>query len=358
MASDDTTERQSIYPAEVADVLAFFPMNPEKPEVRKEWINGRWYYAIIDILDHLDIAEKGASKYWSQLQEQTKAEGFIEAKKMILQIVIPSPTDGKRRKTDFADRRTLFRLFQSIKNPKLEPFRQFLAKTGDEKIAEMEQQSVTVPETEFLTMVQEFISQGYGPDHAVARATDIIVRNEWTDEVSYRGATTRRDYIELTAILHRGAFGLTPGRHKEYKGISARESLQPHLTIEELGLSTFTKTIHVGLSRRRNTQGMPGLRNDAFEAGKAGGEARKIAEQALGGPLVSPENYLHLKAPKSKNRLPKPLAGGEESSVTDLAPQDQQPKKGRRKKQALQSPNQRKDQQHTNSEIPEQKPLF
>jgi DNA-damage-inducible protein D len=196
------------------------------------------------VLDHLDVAEKGASKYWNQLQEQTKTEGFIEARKVILEIVVLSPKDGKRRKTDFADRRTLFRLFQSIKNPKLEPFRQFLAQTGDEKLTELEQQPISVPETEFLAMVQEFVDQGYSQDHAVARATDIIVRNEWTDEVSQWGATTGKDYSELTAILHRGAFGLTPSKHKEYKGVPAKEPLQSHLSIEELGLSTFTRVTH------------------------------------------------------------------------------------------------------------------
>lgn len=316
MDDEGTSEQQSIFPPAIADILAFFAINPSKPEIRKEWINGRWYYAIVDILDHLDVAEKGASKYWSQLQEQTKSEGFIEAQKLIIQIVVPSPRDGKRRKTDFADRRTLFRLFQSIKNPKLEPFRQFLAKTGDEKLAELEQ-PITVPESTFLAMVQEFVEKGYELDHAVARATDIIVRNEWTDEVSFRGATTSNDYSELTSILHRLTFGLTPGSHKEFKGLPPRESLQAHLTIEEIGLSTFVKTMHIGLARRRNTRGMPELRRDAYDAGKAGGKARELAEETLGGPVVSNENYLHLKKPGGKRRLLKGQRGQEGTETTN-----------------------------------------
>jgi hypothetical protein len=132
-----------------------------------------------------------------------------------------------------------------------------------------------------------------------------VVRNGWTDEVSNRGAITGNDFSELTAILHKGAFGMTPGKHKAYKGVPTKEPLQAHLSIEELGLSTFTKTIHIGLSRRRDTQGMPDLRTDAYDAGEAGGEARKIAEQTLGGPLVSQENYLHLKKSKGRKQLPK-----------------------------------------------------
>ena len=321
--TDDTPQQQSLFPPEVADVLAFFPVNPDKPEIRREWVDGRWYYAIIDILDHLAVAEKGASKYWSQLQDQMKTEGFVRARQDILQIVVRTHTDGKRRRTDFADRRTLFRLFQSIRNPKLEPFRQFLAQLGDEYLSDIEQEGqqakpVVVPETTFLAMVDEFIGQGYGPDHAIARATDILVRNEWTDEVAHRGAEQPRDYIELTAILHKHTFGLTPSQHSDYKDLPPKTPLQSHLTIEELGLSTFTKTVHIGLARRNNTQGMDGLRTDAHRAGQAGQQARRIAEEALGGPIVSQENFLHLKGEKPRKQLPPSKSSKKQSRTNHL----------------------------------------
>ncbi len=46
--------------------------------------------------------------------------------------------DGKMRMTDVADTEQLLRLIQSIPSPKAEPFKQWLAKVGAERIDEIE----------------------------------------------------------------------------------------------------------------------------------------------------------------------------------------------------------------------------
>ena len=46
--------------------------------------------------------------------------------------------DGKLRKTDCANTKTIFRIIQSIPSPKAEPFKQWLAKVGYERIQEIE----------------------------------------------------------------------------------------------------------------------------------------------------------------------------------------------------------------------------
>ena len=45
--------------------------------------------------------------------------------------------DGKMRMTDVADTEQLLRLIQSIPSPKAEPFKQWLAKTGYERMKEI-----------------------------------------------------------------------------------------------------------------------------------------------------------------------------------------------------------------------------
>lgn len=45
--------------------------------------------------------------------------------------------DGKVRVTDVADTETLLRLIQSIPSPKAEPFKQWLAKVGYERMQEI-----------------------------------------------------------------------------------------------------------------------------------------------------------------------------------------------------------------------------
>jgi len=45
--------------------------------------------------------------------------------------------DGKMRETDVADTKALLRIIQSIPSPKAEPFKQWLAKVGYERISEI-----------------------------------------------------------------------------------------------------------------------------------------------------------------------------------------------------------------------------
>jgi DNA-damage-inducible protein D len=45
--------------------------------------------------------------------------------------------DGKMRQTDIADTQQLFRIIQSIPSPNAEPFKQWLAKVGHERIREI-----------------------------------------------------------------------------------------------------------------------------------------------------------------------------------------------------------------------------
>jgi hypothetical protein len=45
--------------------------------------------------------------------------------------------DGKMRETDVADTETLLRIIQSIPSPKAEPFKQWLAKVGYERMKEI-----------------------------------------------------------------------------------------------------------------------------------------------------------------------------------------------------------------------------
>jgi DNA-damage-inducible protein D len=45
--------------------------------------------------------------------------------------------DGKMRETDVAETQILLRIIQSIPSPKAEPFKQWLAKTGYERMQEI-----------------------------------------------------------------------------------------------------------------------------------------------------------------------------------------------------------------------------
>jgi len=96
-------------------------------------------------------------KYWSVLKNRLKKEGSQLATNCS-QLKMKS-SDGKFYKTDVADTEQLFRLIQSIPSPKAEPFKQWLAKVGTERINEIED-----PELAFDRAMETYLKKGYIED--------------------------------------------------------------------------------------------------------------------------------------------------------------------------------------------------
>ncbi len=94
----------------------------------------KWYFSIIDVIAIL-TESLNPSAYWRKLKQRLKAEGN-ETVTNCHGLKMPS-ADGKMRLTDVADTEQLFRLIQSIPSPKAEPFKQWLAKVGYERLQEI-----------------------------------------------------------------------------------------------------------------------------------------------------------------------------------------------------------------------------
>ncbi|WP_404827710.1 BRO family protein [Flavobacterium shii] len=74
--------------------------------------------------------------YWYKMKIRVKTEDGFELSTVCRQFKMIAE-DGKNRLTDTADTETLLRLIQSIPSPKAEPFKQWLAKVGYERIQEL-----------------------------------------------------------------------------------------------------------------------------------------------------------------------------------------------------------------------------
>ncbi len=73
-------------------------------------------------------------KYWNDLKKKLKEEGS-ELSEKIGQLKMAAQ-DGKNKLTDVADTKQLLRIIQSIPSPNAEPFKQWLAKVGSERLDE------------------------------------------------------------------------------------------------------------------------------------------------------------------------------------------------------------------------------
>jgi len=104
-------------------------------KIRRAWHNNEWYFSIVDIIAVL--TESGNPQiYWRVLKKRLKDEENetvtnCNALKM-------SAPDGKMRLTDVGNTKEIFRLIQSIPSPRAEPFKQWLAQVGYERVEEIE----------------------------------------------------------------------------------------------------------------------------------------------------------------------------------------------------------------------------
>ena len=106
-----------------------------KQQVRTAWDEEqeKWWFSIVDICAILtDNDYQTARKYWKVLKGRLVEEGN-EPVTNCYQLKMLAP-DGKMRSTDVADTEQILRLIQSIPSKKAEPFKQWLAMVGRERI--------------------------------------------------------------------------------------------------------------------------------------------------------------------------------------------------------------------------------
>jgi DNA-damage-inducible protein D len=94
-----------------------------------------WYFSAIDVIEILTDSVNPRD-YWYKMKIRVKIEDGLELSTLCRQLKMLAE-DGKNRLTDTADTETLLRLIQSIPSPKAEPFKQWLAKVGYERMQEL-----------------------------------------------------------------------------------------------------------------------------------------------------------------------------------------------------------------------------
>jgi hypothetical protein len=106
--------------------------------------NEIWYFSIVDIVGILTDQPTidRARNYWKVLKSRLLKEGnqsVTDCNQLKLQAA-----DGKFYKTDVGNVEQIFRLIQSIPSPKAEPFKQWLAKVGYERLQEIQDPSLSI----------------------------------------------------------------------------------------------------------------------------------------------------------------------------------------------------------------------
>src|SRR3990167_4192735 len=275
-------------------------MNPETSlsvfqgkKIRRTWFNDEWWFSVVDIVGVLTQTDR-ARKYWSDLKTKLQDEGF-EVSEKIGQLKLVAE-DGKLRPTDCANTKTLFRIIQSVPSPKAEPFKQWLAQVGYERVQEIEN-----PELAQNRVKEYYKLKGYPKDWIDKRIRGIAVRQELTDEWKKRGIEEKREFAILTNEISQATFGLPIREHKEMKGLDPtfkNQNLRDHMTDLELIFSMLGERLTTEATRKKDVGDFTEGLEAAKEGGTVAGRARQDAEKTLGIKVISPENYIDLNKKK------------------------------------------------------------
>ena len=267
--------------------------------IRRIMVDNQWFFSVIDVISVLTDSVNPRD-YWFKMKKRVHSEDGFELSTICRQLKLKS-TDGKNYSTDCANVKGLFRIIQSIPSPKAEPFKQWLAQVGYDRVLEIEN-----PELAQERMKELYEQKGYPKDWIDKRLRGIAIRQNLTDEWKERGVTEDRDFAILTAEISKATFGMTPSAYKTYKGLdSPNQNLRDHMTDLELIFTMLGERVTTELSRQEKPADMNGHKSVARRGGKVAGNARKETEKELGHSIISPNNYL------SKDGSPDLIAGDE-----------------------------------------------
>lgn len=255
----------------------------QNSQIRTKWDSKieDYYFSIIDVIAVL-TESKNPNRYWSDLKIKLNDESG-EPYENIVRLKMPA-ADGKLRLTDVATTKQLLRIIQSIPSPKAEPFKQWLAQLGKERLDE-----IADPEQAIERAINTYRNKGYSEEWINQRLRSIEIRKDLTNEWNKSGIDEGIEYAILTNEVSKAWSGMTTREYKDYKNLK-KESLRDNMTNTELVLNMLAEVATTEISRNENPKGLNESKHVAKRGGNVAGNARKDLESQLGKKVISKHN--------------------------------------------------------------------
>ncbi len=253
--------------------------------------NEVWYFSVVDIIQALTDSVN-PTDYLKKLRKRDISLGsYVGTNCPQVEMLTQ---EGKKRKTLGGNAEHILRIIQSIPSPKAEPFKQWLAKVGYERM-----QEITDPSQSIDRARETWQNLGRSEKWIQQRMNGQETRNKLTDYWKESGVKKSDEFAFLTNIIHQEWTGLTVKKHKDLKGLKS-QNLRDHMSEAEL---IFTALAELSTRQIAEKEQAKGLRQNAI-AGKKGGSvaknARKELESKTGRNVVSGENFLPTKNEPTK----------------------------------------------------------
>ena len=267
-------------------------------KIRSVWNEDeeQWYFSIEDVVAAL--TDSADPKQYIKRMRSRDTQLQINWGTICTQVQMIAH-DGKLRKVMAANIKSLFRIIQSIPSPKAEPFKQWLAQVGYDRILEIEN-----PELAQERMKSLYEQKGYPKDWIDKRLRGIAIRQNLTDEWKKRGIKEEKEYAILTAEISKATFGMTPTEYKDFKGLTGKnQNLRDHMDDLELIFTMLGERVTTEISQKEAPETFSQSKRIAKRGGNVAGIARKETEKELGRSVVSPQNFLPNTPPPEEMEL-------------------------------------------------------
>ena len=238
--------------------LLQIPQFNNKP-IRSVIHEGKVYWSIVDIIE--SIYGVGRGNYnWSKV----KRNEFDQVLPFWQQLKLTA-VDGKMYQTDCAIEEDIYRILQSVPSPKVEEFKQWLAKVAKERLEEEQNPQLAVDRA-----VRTWQKQGKPEDWIAQRLKTVGVRNNITATWKAHGIQGD-EYGILTDDLHKGVFNKKVKEHK--KELAVNGSIRDHLSRIELIAIEAAEAMAEELTKHRNSQGLAKIKQDVKDGSAIGADA-------------------------------------------------------------------------------------
>jgi DNA-damage-inducible protein D len=256
-------------------------LNFDGYEIRRMIHGGEPFYSVVDAVGALvETQAKDAGGYWRKLKQRLIEEGGSQVVTDCHELKLPA-ADGKNYRTDCANIETLLRIIQSIPSKKAEPFKQWLAKVGFERI-----QETAEPSRMAKRMVQAYRDLGYSDDWIDERVQQAVADGLWDGELGQRGVSATGK-VQLRSAVHKEALGIELKRHREIKGAKISAELPDRMNTVELLIDRLAKTAGTEIMRARDTKEHPQTHKAAMDGAKIAGDARRGIEKQTGRSVIT-----------------------------------------------------------------------
>jgi DNA-damage-inducible protein D len=258
----------------------------EGKKIRRIWDKkaGAWFFSVVDIVEIL-TESNNPQTYWRVMKKRLSDEGSNETVTKCNALKMKA-ADGKMRLTDVANTETMLRIIQSIPSKNAEPFKQWLAKVGHERIQEIQD-----PEKSLNRARENWQKLGRSDKWIQQRMMGQETRNKLTDYWAGHGINRQDEFAALTNVIHHEWSDLTTGQHKQLKKLKS-ENLRDHMSEAELIFTALAELSTRQIAEVDKAAGFVPNKVASIKGGKVAKGARKELELKTGRSVVTGENFL------------------------------------------------------------------